>query len=139
MGKALPVELRERVMAALADGMTRREAARLFRVGVGTIAGWRRLERRRGHLRPKTGTGRTRAWRIEAERDRIFALLETDPDLPANALCAALREQGFVFSLSAMRRFLRRHGVERKIGRPPGRSRAASAAPPPGTAEAPGP
>ncbi len=139
MGKALPVELRVRVMAALEDGMTRREAARLFRVGVGTIAGWRRLERARGHLRPKTGTGRTRAWRIEAERDRIFALLEADPDLPANALCAALREQGFAFSLSAMRRFLRRHGVERKIGRPPGRRRASPAATAPGIAEAPGP
>lgn len=123
MGKALPVELRVRVMAALAEGMTRAEAARLFRVGVGTIAGWRRLERARGHLRPKERTGRTRAWRIEAERDRIFALLEADPDLPTHALCAALREQGLVFSHSAMKRFLKRHGVERRIGRPPTNSR----------------
>ena len=131
MGKALPVELRVRVMAALADGMTRAGAARLFRVGVGTIAGWRRLERERGHLRPKTGTGRTRSWRIEAERDRILGLLEADPDLPVNALCAALCEHGLVFSHSAMKRFLKRHGVRRRIGRPPGRSRAS---PTPGAA-----
>lgn len=129
MGKALPVELRVRVMAALAEGMTRAEAARLFRVGEGTIAGWRRLERERGHLRPKTGTGRTRSWRIEAERDRIFGLLEADPDMPVNALCAALCEHGLSFSHSAMKRFLRRHGVRRRIGRPPGRRSRASTAP----------
>ena len=127
MGKALPVELRVRVMAALAEGMTRAEAARLFRVGEGTIAGWRRLERERGHLRPKTGTGRTRSWRIEAERDRIFGLLEANPDMPVNALCAALCEHGLTFSHSAMKRFLRRHGVRRRIGRPPGRNRASPA------------
>ena len=123
MGKALPVELRVRVMAALAEGMTLREAAETFYVGEATVSVWRRRQREHGHLQPKQRTGRTRSWRIEAERDTIFGLLQDDPELPIKALRAALRERGIVFSYGAVRRFLKRHGFKRKPGRPPGRKR----------------
>ena len=101
--------------------MTLREAVETFYVGEATVSVWRRRQRQHGHLQPKQRTGRTRSWRIEAERARIIGLLETTPELSIEALRAALRERGLDSSYGAVRRFLKRHGIPRRIGRPPGR------------------
>ena len=101
--------------------MTLREATETFYVGEATVSVWRRRQRQHGHLQPKQRTGRTRPWRIEAERDRIIGLLETTPELSIEALRAALRERGLDFCYGAVRRFLKRHGIPRRIGRQPGR------------------
>ncbi|MCY3753513.1 MAG: hypothetical protein OXG99_05410 [Alphaproteobacteria bacterium] len=121
MPKALPIELRSRVLASLAEGMTFVEAAETFDVGVATIVRWRRLERERGDARPRKTGGDRRSWRIEAASGAILALLEEDPELPINALRAALREQGLVFGYGTVRMFLKRHGFKRRRGRRPAR------------------
>ncbi len=118
MPKALPIELRNRVLAAMAEGMTFVEAAETFNVAVASIVRWRRLERDQGHARPRT-QARLRGWRIDAERSTILGLLEADPELPINALRAALRERGLAFGYGTVRMFLKRHGFKRKRGRQP--------------------
>ena len=119
MARALPVELRTRVLAALAGGMTYRAAAETFDVGVASILRWRRLEREHGHPRPKRPGGNRRAVYIEDERDTVLGLLEESPDMPIEVLRAALGEQGLIFSYGTVQSFLRRHGFARKRGRRP--------------------
>ena len=126
MARALPVELRTRVLAALAGGMTYRAAAETFDVGVASILRWRRLEREQGHPRPKRPGGNRRAVYIEDERDIVLGLLGESPDMPIEALRTALGERGLIFSYGTVQSFLKRHGFRRKRGRRP---RAASLPP----------
>ncbi len=121
MPKALPIELRNRVLAAMAGGMTFVEAAETFDVAVASIVRWRRLEREGGDARPRKMGGDRRSWRIEAASGAILALLEDDPELPINALRAALRERGLDFGYGTVRMFLKRHGFKRRRGRRPAR------------------
>ncbi len=118
MPKALYLDLRVRVLAALDRGMSRRAAARLFGVSLNSIRNWRALRREQGHAGPRNTGGDTRSWRIEAERDTILGLLERNPDLTAAALRRALAARGLVFGDNAVRNFLKRRGIERPQGRP---------------------
>ena len=119
MPRALPIELRKRVLAALAGGMTYRAAAETFDVGVASIVRWRRLEREQGDPRPKRPGGNRRAVYIEDERDTVLGLLEENPDIPIETLRAALGERGLVFSYGTVQSFLKRRGFRRKRGRRP--------------------
>ena len=49
---AHPIELRERAVAAMTDGMSAAEAARIFRVAISVLYDWKRLQRQRGSLAP---------------------------------------------------------------------------------------
>ena len=66
MAKAYSLDLRKRVVAAVAEGTALAEAAKRFRVSVASIVRWRALERRRGSARPKPFGGGRRAVRTEA-------------------------------------------------------------------------
>lgn len=52
MSKALSVDLRTRVLAAVAAGATHLEAAARFGVSAARVSRWRRLAREKGALRP---------------------------------------------------------------------------------------
>ena len=52
MSKALSVDLRTRVLAAVAAGATHREAAARFGVSAASVSRWRKLEREKGDVRP---------------------------------------------------------------------------------------
>ena len=73
---------------------------------------WRWVERyrQRGHLRPDPSPG-CPSW---TERERIFRLLEGQPDLSVRALQRALATDGAVFSIGALYRFLKHHGLQRR-------------------------
>lgn len=113
MAKALPVELRDRVLTAIRNGATLREAADRFEIGIATAARWRALERRQGDARPKPVGGNRRSAGIDAERGRILRLVEEAPGLTIRELRAALEARGLVFSYGALQRFLKRHRVRR--------------------------
>ncbi len=132
MPKAFSVDLRLRVLAAVENGLTCRRAAEMFGVSRAAILNWRALERRRGGVQPKPMGGDTRSWRIEAERDTIFALLERNPKLTASALRRALEARGLVFSYHAVQNFAKRNGIE--LARGPGGRRKTGAWQPPAPA-----
>ena len=113
MPKPYSLDLRERVLEAVAAGATRREAAARFHVGMDTITRWRALERQRGDARPKPSGGDRRSARIEAERDTVLSLLVENPGLSVEGLRAALDARGLAFGYGAIYRFLRRHGFRR--------------------------
>ena len=52
MSKALSLDLRIRVLKAVSDGASHREAAVRFGVSAASVSRWRALERRQGDARP---------------------------------------------------------------------------------------
>ena len=127
MPKAYSLDLRKRVLEAVAAGATRREAAARFHVSMSVITQWRALERKRGDLRPGRPGGDRRSSRIEAERDTVLRLLAENPGLSVEGLRAALDARGLTFGYGVIYRFLRRHGYRRWRGRKwqvPARNRA---------------
>ena len=118
MSKALSVDLRVRVLAAVAAGATHREAAERFGVSAASVSRWRARMREQGDARPKALGGDRRSGRIEAEAATILSLLEAIPDITIEELRRALREKGLSFGDATIRRFFRRHGITHKK-RPP--------------------
>ena len=94
MVKALSVDLRTRVVAAVAAGASHREAAGRFGVSAASVSRWRALEREKGDVRPGPLGGDRRSARIEAQAELILALLAETPDITVEELRLALVERG---------------------------------------------
>jgi len=114
MSKALSVDLRVRVLAAVAAGLTHRQAAERFGVGAASVSRWAKLEREQGNPKPKALGGDRRSGRIEANGATILALLEETSDITLEELRRQLAEKGLVFGDGTVRRFLKRHKITRK-------------------------
>lgn len=112
MAKAYSLDLRERVLAAVAEGLPLAEAAKRFCVSVPSIVRWRALEREGRGVGPKPFAGGRRPARTEAARETILALLHENPDLSTEALRAALAARGLVFGYGSLYRFLARYGFK---------------------------
>src|SRR4051795_7636228 len=78
MSKALSLDLRTRVLAAIAGGVSCRQAAQRFGVSASSAIRWRSLERRQGDARPKALGGDRRSGRIEARAGLILGLVDED-------------------------------------------------------------
>ena len=114
-GRAVGEDLRRRAVAAVLEkGMSAQAAGRLYEIGGASVARWVRRFRESGLVRADRLGGDRRSWRIEAERERIFRLLEAQPELGIHALRAALAAEGLIFGFGTMQRFLKRHGLERR-------------------------
>ena len=114
MSRALSVDLRERVLAALSAGASHREAAERFGVSAASVSRWRNLKKQAGHVRPGPLGGDRQSHKIEAHGTTILAKLEIKPDITLAELGEALRQDGLTFSKSALHRFLIRHDLTRK-------------------------
>jgi transposase len=114
MSKALSVDLRTRVLAAVAAGATHRGAAARFGVSAASVSRWRRLERDKGDVRPGPLGGDRRSGRIEAHAGLVLGLLRETPDITLEEMRAALEARGHVFSHGTLQRFFARHRIPRK-------------------------
>lgn len=114
MSKALSLDLRLRVLEAVAEGASHREAAERFGVGAASVSRWRALARAQGDPRPKAQGGDRRSGRVEAQAGLIRRLLEETPDITIEELRAALAEHGHAFGYGTIRRFFQRHALTRK-------------------------
>lgn len=94
MGKPYSIDLRERVVSAVEEGgLSRRQAAKRFGVGVNTAIIWVRRFRETGSVapgqmgghKPKAIRGEHRAWLIARCREKEFTL---------RGLVAELAERG---------------------------------------------
>ena len=125
MSKALSLDLRVRVLAAVAEGMTHRAVGERFGVSAASVSRWRARAREQGHARPKALGGDRKSHRIEAHRATVLAALGPDRDQTIQEMRRTLADQGLVFGFGTLQRFFTRHGITRKK-RPPTRpSRAA--------------
>ncbi len=118
MSKALSLDLRVRVLAAVAEGMSCRQAAMRFGVSAASAIRWRAREREIGHARPKALGGDRHSYRVEANAALILSLVEAEPDQSIEELRAALAGKGLSFGYGTLWRFFKRHRITRKKRRP---------------------
>ena len=114
MSKALSVDLRTRVVSAVAAGASHREAATRFGVSAASVSRWRALERTKGDVRPGPLGGDRRSGRIEAQTALILSLLRDTPDVTVEELRLTLGERGHAFGYGTLQRFFARHRITRK-------------------------
>ena len=123
MPKSLSFDLRSRVLAAIGDGLSCRQAATRFGVSASSAIRWQALRRAGGDARPKPQGGDRLSHRTEAHADLIRAVLDEVPDITLPELKARLAGKGAQVSVAALWRFCRRHKITRKKRRrmPPSR------------------
>ena len=81
MPAALSLDLRVRVLVAVAQGLSHRAAGDRFGVSAASVSRWRALERAQGDARARRLGGDRRSGRIEAHRDMILAMIKETPDM----------------------------------------------------------
>jgi transposase len=109
-------DLRERVVAAVAAGASRRQAAARFQVGVSSAIRWTTLEKATGSVSPKPGRGSRSP--LEAHAAWLKALVGQEPFLTLAEVVARFADELEVTtSQSAVRRFFQRHRISVKKNR----------------------
>ena len=93
MGRPYSLDLRERVVTAMAAGMSGQQAAQHFSIGESSALRWARRARETGSPKAKP-MGGTRPFALEAYRRWIIVRLAEKPDLTLRALAAELRARG---------------------------------------------
>ena len=131
MPSPLSVDLRERVVAAVAAGASCRRAAARFGVSVSSASRWSQRSHQEGHFAPKPMGGDHTSQAIEAHAALILATSEQEPRLFLRELRDRLAEQGVQTSTSGLSRFFARHRITRKKGRCTQLSRSARTSGPP--------
>ena len=115
MARALSLDLRRRVVDAVAAGSSCRAAAERFGVGASSAIRWVARVRETGDCVAKKPGGDRRSFRIDTHRTLILEWIEAEPDLTLAELSAKLDEAvGYRAPPSVVHRFFERHGVTRK-------------------------
>jgi transposase len=117
MSKALSLDLRERVMAAVDSGLSCRAAAVQFGVSAASAIRWRQRMLKQGDARSGPFGGDRRSGLVEQNAEVILAMLEAKPDITLAELQAGLAEHGVAVSSSAIWRFFGRRRITlKKVG-----------------------
>ena len=112
MPKACSLDLRERVIDAVEEGATRREAAERFSISASSAVKWFQSWQEEGRREPKPRGGSRSP--LEDHADAVLSLVAERPDWTLEELVMALRKQRIPGSRSALWRFLERHGISFK-------------------------
>ena len=120
------VDLRIRVIkAVLEDGLSRNQAARVFRVGVASVIRWVDAHEEDGRSAPLAMGGDHRSV-LTPVKDWLLALRRAENDLTLDQLCARLlAAHGIKADKSMLSRFFAACGVSFKKNRARQRTRAA--------------
>lgn len=110
MVRPYSMDLRERLVAAVEAGESRRSAARRFGVSASVAVKWVQRVRQRGSVAPDQVGGYRRP-ALEGERDWILARIAEKPDLTLRALAAELGERGVKAGQYAVWSFFKREGL----------------------------
>ncbi|KAA2211205.1 IS630 family transposase [Pseudoroseomonas oryzae] len=111
MSRALSVDLRERVVAAVTSGSSCRAAAARFGVSAASAVRWCALARQAGSVAPGPLGGDRRSARIEAHAALILSLVERKSDISLVEIRARLAEAGVSVGISTLWRFFDRHRI----------------------------
>lgn len=102
-------ELRERVIARVESGASRREAAEHFEISASASVKWLQRWRDTGNSMAKPSGGSTSP--LEKHAKWLLALVARQPDLTLDETLAAMRRQRIPGSRTALWRFFDRHGI----------------------------
>jgi transposase len=121
MGRPYSMDLRERVIAAVEGGMSTRQAAARFSIGIATAGAWARLKRVTGQVTPAR-QGKPKGWVLDAHADFVFGLIEEAPGITLDEIAERLAgERGLRVVSTAVWKFLDRRDMTHKK-RPPMRA-----------------
>lgn len=120
MSRPYSIDLRERAVALVLSGQSRRSVARLLDLGEATVIRWLQRHRLTGACTAHPMGGR-RPVVLLSERDWLLARIAAAPDLTIRALRAELAARGVRVSKDAIWRFLRSERLTFK--KKPARSR----------------
>jgi len=114
MARTLSQDLRDRVIAAIDDGLSCRAAADRFGVSASSAICWRQLALGRGHAIAKPRGGDRHSGRIEAHGGFIRDLIAEQGDMTLVEIQARLIGRGASGGIGTLHRFFVRHGITRK-------------------------
>jgi transposase len=124
MARAYSLDLRERVVAAVAAGESCRKVATVFQVSVASVVKWSQRSRATGSAAAHP-MGGNRPYALAGQRDWLLSRLADQPDLTLRALVAELATRGIKVSYYAVWHFFEHEGISFKKN--PARQRAGSA------------
>jgi transposase len=116
MARPYSQDLRDRVIAAVEGGVSRRGAAATFDVGVSTVIAWIAQLRSTGNVAPRAMGGDRRS-RLTGHRDWLLARVAEAPDLTLQEIRAELAERGVVVGYGTVWRFFAGAGLSFKKNR----------------------
>jgi transposase len=123
MARAYSLDLRERVVAAVAAGQSCRKVASTFGVSVASVVKWSQRFRATGSAAARR-MGGNRPYALAGERDWLLGHLAEKPDVTLRGLVGKLAERGIVVSYYAVWHFFEHEGISFK--KKPPRQRAGS-------------
>lgn len=119
------IDLRARVVAEVASGASRRQAAIRFKVSPSSAIRWAELQEQTGSVRPRPRGGKSRS-PLEPHAAWLLDLNAREGDLTLAEIERRIAEAlDLKTSQSAIRRFFQRHGISFKKN--PARGRAGPA------------
>ena len=114
MSRGYSIDLRERVIAAIEGGMSRRAAGRLFRIGESSAIKWCARWRATGSFAEKPG-GMINPSPLDFHATWLLTLVENEPDLTLDEIRLRLLEERQMRTGGAsVWRFFNRHGISFK-------------------------
>ena len=114
MAKSLSIDLRERVIAVIDGGVSRRQAAARFGVSVSSAIRWHALALRSGDATPKRQGGDRRSGRIEAHAVVILDAVAKQSDITLAELRELLAGRGVSVGIATLWRFFARRKITLK-------------------------
>jgi transposase len=112
MPRACSADLRLRVIEAVGEGASRREAAERFAVSVSSAVKWFQFWQKEGRCAPRPRGGSRSP--LEVHCEAVLALVAEQPDATLEELLAVMRKCGIRSSRTALWRFLDRHDITHK-------------------------
>jgi transposase len=109
MPRAYSADMRERVIARVESGASRREAAEHYEVSASTAITWVKRYHEMGRCAAKPRGGSTSP--LEEHAEFLLALIEEQPDLTLDEVVAAMRKHKIPGSRTAVWRFFQRHKI----------------------------
>jgi len=109
MGKSLSLDIRERVVGLVDEGLSCHQAARRLRISAASAVRIMQRKRRTGGVKA-AAQGRPRGSKLDAVSDWLRTRVEAEPDITLPELAAALMDAHAVSATPAM---LSRHPIHR--------------------------
>jgi len=109
MGKSLSLDIRERVVTLVDEGLSCREAARRLRISAASAVRIMQRKRRTGGVKAAS-QGRPRRSKLDGVSDWLKSRVEAEPDITMPELAELLKQEHAITATAAM---LSRHLIHR--------------------------
>ena len=116
MPRPYSTDLRERVVRAIASGMSRRAAAGMFDVSASSAVKWMRRYLTTGGVAPQR-MGAPQGSKLDAHEALLLGLIDERPDITLAEIQARLGETGVTAAIDTIWRFFDRRSITFKKNR----------------------